>query len=250
MKCARAHLALTNSGDFAEVKGYVDQVEGYVDEVESKIDVLTLSNEGDLSEIKGYVDQVESNQANLLSEVDDAEEKLDEIYDRQTSLNYNVMTQLANVDIHVGENGEAIDDVQTTADELATDTEAILAELALIKQSINEIGGSPSNVVMDSTSFSFHAQTAVGLGERMRFSYDSIRHVSLSLLVGIDEGSHISIHCSVAGSVPQLAYILHWTDSGFNHLEFDTDEWYIFVGDNDGVPDVNCFVNVVTSEEA
>ena len=160
------------------------------------------------------------------------------------------MNQLTQVDTNVGDNGVAISDLQSTADEVALDIDTILEELATIKQSINEIDSSPSNVVMDSTSFSFHAETAAGLGERMRYSYDSIRHVSLSLLVGIDESSHIAIYCSVAGSEPQLAYILHWTDSGFNHLEFNTEEWYIFVGDNNYDPDVDCFVNVVTYEEA
>lgn len=167
------------------------------------------------------------------------------------------MTQFSTIDTHIQSNAEKLNTVITNQfgldlqmdgyyDSVDTQLGQIYTKLNSIDDSITALDNSMGNVKMDSTTSGFHATTE---GTRSEFTYDSIRHVSLSCIFSMNQGDHISLFASMGGQVYEID-TMFWNDQGrLNQYEFNTDHWYIHISSSNDAPDVNYLSTIVTFEE-
>jgi uncharacterized phage infection (PIP) family protein YhgE len=232
-----------------------------IDTTTENTNLLATKIKDDTNSIKSKLDELDPHILLTDRTVQEVQDSVKLNQDHIDSHHFTVMDQFTIVGTKITANSDKLDTVivnQVGADlqmdayyqDINGDTEDIQTEIASIKQSIDDIEDSQSNVIMDTTAFNFGASTEVGLGIRHHETYDSMRQVSLTLYVNMEESSHIQLYIAIPNNDPIYAHIMHHTDNGFNCFEFNTDEWYILVGDNDGDPEVDCFGNVVTFEEA
>jgi len=183
-------------------------------------------------------DQIETNHEIIFNEVDQVEEILFEVRTWQTEYNNYRYIEHQSLAEKITDNGDAIDNLQESIEG--------------INDAITALEETQGNVIMDTMTVNFGSHTEAGLGIRAHQTYDSMRHVALTRYANVVKpGSSVSLYIALPNvDDPVFADILHYTDSGFHYYEFNTDEWYLYVGDNDFEPYVDCFLNIVTFKEA
>lgn len=207
----------------------------YVDEVEANQDAITEN-----------IDTVRSNQAGLLAEVNQNEIILGEI--RMWQNTYNDYAHIDHQNL-----GVLISNVQTTTNEVASDTDTILTELAYIKQSLSTLQSNQGNVIMDSTIL---GASITEPGIIHVYDYGSkIKHVSVTLKLSMKQpGDTFSIYSRHAGQDFPIDDLFQSTPADVTrilHYEFDTKYWYIQTYNNDGLSlDTNFNMIITTFEEA